>query len=122
MSDSISERPAFWKAYTQKMSQPRPRQIVTLNRISRRFSILKCQRFFTAKLWHGGCPKKNMKPTKGGDEMKTVRWFLIALFLAGSFIASSTPARAQDDNDSDLTMSSWQDHIQDMRFRGNDME
>jgi len=54
--------------------------------------------------------------------MKTVRWFLIALFLAGSFIASSTPARAQDDNDSDLTMSSWQDHIQDMRYRGNDME
>ena len=52
--------------------------------------------------------------------MKAVRWFLIALFLAGSFIASSTPARAQDDNDQ--TMSSWQEHIQDLRYRGNDME
>jgi hypothetical protein len=57
---------------------------------------------------------------KGGAEMKTVRWFLIALFLAGSFIASSTPAQAQDD--SDMTMSSWQEHIQDMRYRGNDLE
>ena len=54
--------------------------------------------------------------------MKTARWFVMALLVAASLIASSIPARAQYDDDSDRPISNWQDHIQDMRYRGNDME
>ena len=48
--------------------------------------------------------------------MKIATLFLMAVVLLGSFAASSTPVRAEDET------TSWQEHIQDMRYRGNDLE
>ena len=48
--------------------------------------------------------------------MKIATLFLMAVVLLGGFAASSTPVRAEDET------TSWQDHIQDMRSRGNDLE
>ncbi len=44
--------------------------------------------------------------------MKIATLFLMAVLLAGSIVASSMPARAEDESD---VTSSWSDHIQDLR-------
>jgi len=51
--------------------------------------------------------------------MKIATLFLMAVVLLGSFAASSTPVRAEDESE---VTPSWQEHIQDMRYRGNDLE
>ena len=51
--------------------------------------------------------------------MKIATLFLMAVVLLGSFAASSTPVRAEDESDA---TSSWQEHIRDMRQRSNDLE
>ena len=50
--------------------------------------------------------------------MKIASLFLMAVVLLGSFAASSTPVRAEDESG----VTSWQDHIRDMRERGNELE
>jgi len=58
-------------------------------------------------------PKSKRKEV---NQMKIATLFLMAVVLLGSFAASSTPVRAEDET------TSWQEHIQDMRYRGNDLE
>jgi hypothetical protein len=66
--------------------------------------------------WHNGCSSilADMPTLKRKEvnQMKIATLFLMAVLLAGSIVASSMPARAEDESD---VTSSWSDHIQDLR-------
>jgi hypothetical protein len=85
-------------------------------------ALVKPRALITAR-WHNGCSpiwqmRRNQK-RKEVNQMKIATLFLMAVVLLGSFAASSTPVRAEDESE---VTTSWQEHIQDMRYRGNDLE